>query len=203
MLSTRTIATSVVLAAISCVASFGLTQPVLAQTSVALVDVGKVFKSHPIFGQQLQSLKAEAEQFKAQTEALQRQLQQEAQGLKGLDPSSADFKSEETRLAQKAAAKEVEQRGVMRELMKREAQLHFDTYNEVKSVITDYCSKNGIQLVMRFNSVPMDENEPSVIMQKVNGTVIFHTNQKDITNDIVTQIVQLKAASRDVGINRR
>lgn len=203
MLLTRTIATSVVLAAISWVAGFGLTQPVSAQTNVALVDIGKVLTSHPVFGGQLQQLKAEAEQFKAETEQLQRQLQQEALGLKGLDPSSNDFKSEESRLAQKAAATEVQQRGVMRELVKREAQLHFDTYNEVKAVIADYCSRNGVQLVLRFNSKQMNENEPAVIMQKVNGNVVFHTNQKDITNDIVTQIVQLKAASRDIGINRR
>lgn len=203
MLSKRTIATSVVLAGIACLVSLGLTQPVLAQTSVALVDVGKVFKSHPVFGQQLQDLKAEAERFKAQTQQLQKELQIEAQGLQGLEPSSAEFKAEESRLAQKSAAKEVEQRGVMRELMKREARLHFDTYNEVKNVIANYCEKAGIRMVLRYNSVAMNESDPAVIMQKVNGSVVFHTNQKDITNDIVTQIVQLKAASRDTGTNRR
>ena len=203
MLSKRTIATSVVLAGIACVVSLGLTQPVLAQTSVALVDIGKVFKSHPVFGQQLQALKAEAEQFKAQTQQLQRSLQVEAQGLQGLDPSSAEFKAEESRLAQKSAAKEVEQRGVMRELMKREARLHFDTYTEVKNVIASYCEKTGIRMVLRYNSLSMDEADPAVIMQKVNGSIVFHTNQKDITNDIVTQIVQLKAASRDTGVDRR
>ena len=203
MLSKRTIATSVVLAATACVVALGVTQPVLAQTSVALIDIGKVFKSHPVFGQQLQSLKTEAEQFKAETQQLQRDLQVEAQGLQGLEPSSAEFKAEETRLAQKSAAKEVEQRGVMRELMKREARLHFDTYNEVKKVIASHCERAGIRMVLRYNSVAMDEDDPSVIMQKVNGSVVFHTNQKDITQDIVTQIVQLKAASRDTGVNRR
>ena len=151
VLSKRTIATSVVLAATICVVALGVTQPVLAQTNVALVDIGRVFKSHPIFGQQLQALKTEAEQFKAQTEQLQRELQVEAQGLQGLEPSSSEFKAEESRLAQKSAAKEVEQRGVMRELMKREARLHFDTYNEVKNVIANYCERAGIKMVLRYN----------------------------------------------------
>ena len=203
MLSKRTIATSVVLAATACAVALGFTQPVLAQTNVALVDIGKVFKSHPVFGQQLQALKTEAEQFKAETQQLQRDLQVEAQGLQGLEPSSAEFKAEETRLAQKSAAKEVEQRGLMRELMKREARLHFDTYNEVKKVIASHCERTGIRMVLRYNSVEMDEDEPAVIMQKVNGSVVFHTNQKDITQDIVTQIVQSKAASRDTGANIR
>lgn len=203
MLSKRTIATSVVLAATACVVALGFTQPVLAQTSVGLIDIGKVFKSHPVFGQQLIDLKTEAEQFKAETQQLQQQLQVEAQGLRGLEPSSAEFKAEESRLAQKSAAKEVEQRGVMRELMKREARLHFDTYNEVKQVIANHCEKSGIRMVLRYNSVAMDESDPAVIMQKVNGSVVFHTNQRDITQDIVTQLAQLKAASLDAGTNRR
>jgi len=203
VLSMQTIATSVVLAATVCVVALGFTQPVLAQTSVALIDVGRVFKSHPVFGQQLQDLKAEAEQFKAETQQLQRELQVEAQGLQGLEPSSAEFKAEETRLAQKSAAKEVQQRGVMREMMKREARLHFDTYNEVKQVIANHCEKAGIRMVLRYNSVEMNEEDPAVIMQKVNGSVVFHTNQKDITQEIVRQIAQLKAASRDTGVNRR
>ncbi len=203
MLSKRTIATSVVLAATACVVAVGLAKPALAQTSVALIDIGKVFKSHPVFGQQLQALKTEAEQFKAETQQLQQALQIEAQGLQGLEPSSAEFKAEETRLAQKSAAKEVEQRGVMRELMKREARLHFDTYNEVKQVIANHCEKAGVRMVLRYNSAAMDESDPAVIMQKVNGSVVFHTNQKDITQDVVTQIVQLKAASLDAGNNRR
>ena len=162
MLFKRTIATSVVLAGIVCAIGLGLTQPVLAQTSVALVDVGRVFKSHPVFTQQLQSLKQEAEQFKAETQQLQQALQQEARGLADLDPSSDDFKAEESRLAQKSAAKEVEQRGVMRELMKREAKLHFDTYTEIKNVIASYCEQTGVRMVLRYNSVEMDETDPAV-----------------------------------------
>ena len=34
-----------------------------AQSNVAIVDVGKVFKSHPTFPQKLEQLKGEAEQF--------------------------------------------------------------------------------------------------------------------------------------------
>jgi Skp family chaperone for outer membrane proteins len=185
------------------VASFGLTQSAAAQGSIALVDVGKVLKNHPVFDQQLQSLRAEAEQFKAQTQAIQQQLQQEAQSLRGLDPASDQFKSEESRLAQKSAAKEVEQRNAMRELVKREARLHYDTYQEVQGVIADYCSRKGIPMAMRFNSIEMDKNKPAVIMQKVNGAVVFHNRQWDITNDIMTQIVQMKAASRDIDNNRR
>ena len=183
--------------------SFGLTSSAHAQTNVALVDVGMIFKSHPVFGQQLEQLRSEAEQFKAQTQQLQQSLIKEAQGLSQYEPTSPEFKAEETRLAQKSAATEVEQRNRMRDLMKKEAKLHFDTYNEIKAVISEYAIKQGIRMVMRYNSQPLDPNVPASIMQKVNGSIVFHTNQKDITEEIVGQIARTQAASRATEINHR
>lgn len=181
----------------------GLSTSAIAQTNVALVDVGKIFKSHPVFGQQLEALRQEAEQFKVETRQMQQALMQEASVLKNYEQDSAEFKAEESRLAQKSAAREVQQRSVMRDLMKKEAQLHFDTYNEIKQVIADYAQQSGIRMVMRYNSMPLDPSVPASIMQKVNGSIVFHTNQKDITDEILSQIVRMKAASRGGDVNRR
>ena len=189
--------------ALTCVATLLAPTAAQAQTNVALVDIGMIFKSHPVFGQQLEGLRKEAEQFKAQTQQMQQALMQEAQGLKEYEPTSPEFKAEETRLAQKSAAKEVEQRNKMRDLMKKEAQLHFDTYNEIKVIIADYAQKQGVRMVMRYNSQPIDPAVPASIMQKVNGSIVFHTNQKDITQEIVGQIARTYAASRDGTANRR
>lgn len=181
----------------------GLSTSAIAQTNVALVDVGKIFKSHPVFGQQLEALRQEAEQFKVETRQMQQALMKEASVLKNYEQDSAEFKAEESRLAQKSAAREVQQRSVMRDLMKKEAQLHFDTYNEIKQVIADYAQQSGIRMVMRYNSMPLDPSVPASIMQKVNGSIVFHTNQKDITDEILSQIVRMKAASRGGDVNRR
>jgi len=176
---------------------------VQAQTNVALVDIGKIFKSHPVFGQQLEGLRQDAEQFKAQTQQLKQALVQEAQGLQEYEPTSPEYKAEETRLAQKSAAKEVEQRNKMRDLMKMEAQLHFDTYNEIKAMIAEYAQKQGVRMVMRYNSQEIDPAVPASIMQKVNSSIVFHTNQKDITQEIVGQIARVYAANRGSETNRR
>lgn len=181
----------------------GLSTSAIAQTNVALVDVGKIFKSHPVFGQQLEALRQEAEQFKVETRQMQQALMKEASVLKNYEQDSAEFKAEESRLAQKSAAREVQQRSVMRDLMKKEAQLHFDTYNEIKQVIADYAQQSGIRMVMRYNSMPLDPSVPASIMQKVNGSIVFHTNQKDITDEILSQVVRMKAASRGGDVNRR
>jgi len=74
--------TTAAILALACVTSLLAPTAAQAQTNVALVDIGKIFKSHPVFGQQLEGLRQEAEQFKAQTQQMQQALQQEALGLR-------------------------------------------------------------------------------------------------------------------------
>ena len=195
--------TAATIVALACVTSLLAPAAAQAQTSVALVDIGKIFKSHPVFGQQLEGLRQQAEQFKAQTKQMQQALQQEALGLREYEPTSPEFKAEETRLAQKSAAMEVEQRNKMRDLMKLEAQLHFDTYNEIKTMIAEYAQRQGVRMVMRYNSQEIDVSVPASIMQKVNSSIVFHTNQNDITQDIVGQIARTYSANSGSEMNRR
>ncbi len=161
-----------------------------AQTNVALCDVGLIFKNHPEFTQKLAALKQEADQFKVTANQVQQQLAQKAEILKQYEPGSAEFNQAETKLAQESAAIEIEQRDTMRKLMQNEAELHYETYVQVTQFIGDYCQENGIQLVLRYNSESTEPNNPQSIMQKVNGSVIYYQNRKDITPIIIQRIVQ-------------
>ncbi len=175
-----------------------------AQTKVGLVDIGAVFKSHSVFTAQLEQLRQEAERFKASSVQLQQSLIQKAEGIKQYTPGSAEFKQAETALAQESAAMEVEQRDKMRKLMQQEAQLHFRTYSEVNELIGSYCDQQGIQLVLRFNGEPMNPKNPGSIMQRVNGSIIYHDQERDITPQIIAQLAQLKGtANSSNGAQRR
>jgi Skp family chaperone for outer membrane proteins len=90
---------------------------------------------------------------------------------------------------------EVEQRDKMRTLMQQEAQLHFKTYSEVNELIGRYCDQQGIQLVLRFNGEPMNPKNPASIMQRVNGSIIYHDQQRDITPQVIAQLAQLKGTA--------
>lgn len=169
--------------------------PITAQTKVAIVDVGAIFKSHAVFEQKLAALKTEAEQFKSLSLQQQQQLMQKAEVLKQYQPGSQEFKNLETKLAQESAAMEVEQRDKMRSLMQQEAQLHFQTYSEVNSLIATYCESKGIQLVLRFSNQEMDPKNPNSVMQRVNGSVVYHNQQNDITPQIVARITQINGTA--------
>ncbi len=169
-----------------------------AQTRVAIVDIGAVFKSHAEFTQRLDALRAEAEQFKSASQSQQQQLMQKAEVLKQYSPGSLEFKQAESSLAQESAALEVEQRDAMRKLMQTEAKLHFDTYAQVNQLIADYCDQQGIQLVLRFNGDPMDPKNINTIMQRVNGSIVFYEPDRNITTQIIGTLPQ-STRSADLG----
>ena len=160
-----------------------------AQTKVAIVDVGTIFKQHPSFAGQLETLKAQADGFKAEAMKAQQSLAQSAQALQELKPDSVDFKTKQTELAKSAAALQVDQNGLMQKLMEREAMLHFETYQQVNALISQYCDDRGIQLVLRYNNQKMDLAQPGSVMARVNSSVIYHDPNNDITKAIIGQLV--------------
>lgn len=166
-----------------------------AQTNVALVDIGLVFKSHPNFSKDLEQLKLQADQFKEETRQLQQRLVQEAEALKQYQPGSEEFRQLEMELARKSAALEVQQQSKLRELMKSEAQLHYQTYMQIKNAVASYCQQRGVKLVLRHDSTPMQEDKPGTIMQKVNGKIVFHKPTSDITEEVLSMVAQRAAAT--------
>jgi len=167
-----------------------------AQTKVAVVDIGQVFKSHPSFSQQLESLKAEADNFKVETQQLQSKLMEQAGVLKNYQPDSAEFRQAETELAKESAALEVEQRNKLRLLMEREAKLHYDTYIQIQRAVATFSEQRAIQLVIRHDATPMDPKQPGTIMQKVNSKIVFHRPNNEITQQIVAMVAQSDNAQR-------
>ena len=171
-----------------------------AQTKVAIVDVGTIFKQHPSFARQLEGLKTQADAFKAEAMQAQQALATSAQALQDLKPDSDDFRTKQTELAKSAAALQVQQNGLMQKLMEKEAMLHFDTYEQVNALISAYCDERGIQLVLRYNNQEMDLAQPGSVMQKVNSSVVYHDPNNDITGEIIKQLVTI---ANNGGLERR
>lgn len=185
MNSTRRIALSIALTAMFSLAAVATAE---AQTKVAIVDIGLVFKSHPQFKQQLESLKQQADQFKSSSIQAQQDLVQQAEALRNYNPGSPQYNSLEAKLAQQSAAMELDQKNRMRELMELEAKLHYDTYQEINTAVAAYCQDNDIRLVLRFNGETMDPRQPATVMQRVNSSVVYHLPQTDITRFVVSKL---------------
>lgn len=169
-------------------------------TYVAIVDLRAVFDSHPQFTGQLQGLKQEAEALQSQ---VMRQKQELARGMESASltfkPGTTEFSEQEKQYSVQMAQLEADARSRMRDLMMRESKLHFQVLREVNKAVSDYCVEKGIRIVLRFNRASqVDANNPESVMEWVNGTVVYHRPERDIT-DIVIQRMGGRVAAQPNG----
>lgn len=161
--------------------------PVQANQRIALVDVAKVFKAHSRFNASLEQMKKDAEMFQAMMRTEQEKLAAEAEVLKQIDPKSPEFKAKETEISKKLAELQVTQSQKGREISEKEARLYFDTYVEVTQQIGNFADRNGIGLVLRFNSEPIDSSNRQSVIEGVNREIVYQAG-RDITNQVIATI---------------
>lgn len=173
-----TLATTLMLGASTCMAQ--------GQAGiVAILDVAKVFKDNPTFAAQMDAIKKEADGLKDQITAEQEQIKVRAQGLAGLEIGSPDRNKLEAELELAQTNLRTRARQAEAELLNREARVYYNTYVQMQSVVEALASSNGISLVLRFDSEPIDASNRNEVIKGVNRAVVFH-RKLDLTA-MVTQ----------------
>ena len=167
---------------------FVLSMSCTLHAQVCVVDVAKVFESHPQFNAELETLKQQAEAYKLELQQSGEQLRAESEQLQNFEVGSPEYNALETKLATKSANLDVQRRNKTREFVQKEAKLHFDTYVQVTKAINDYCEQNGYRVALRFNNFEVDASNPQSIMQRVNEYVVFHQPRVDITQVIISSV---------------
>ena len=172
---------------------------------VCVVDVAKIFESHPQFNASLENLKQQAEEYKLSLQTRGEALRAESEQLNNFEVGSPEYNQLETKLAQASANLEVERRNKTREFVKLEAKLHFDTYQQVTGAINSYCEEKGYRAALRFSNLDVDPSNPQSIMQRVNEYVVFHQPRIDITQAIITAVggSAAKTGNLNPGTNQR
>lgn len=172
---------------VSSVAAAPPIPPVTLEQRVAVVDVARVFKAHRRFNQELEMLKQDAETFQLSMRTSQEQLQQRVDAARAQDPNSAAFRAAEAELTTQLAQLQVTQRQKGRELAEKEARLYFEVYLQVTNAIATHADNNGINLVLRYNSDPIDPADPKSILEGVNREVMFQQG-RDVTDEIIAMV---------------
>lgn len=178
---------SVAILLVGSLATFANAAPPVLEQRVAVVDVARVFKNHRRFNQELELLKKDAEDFQTQMRGVQEQLQQRVDAARAQDPNSAAFRAAEAELTAELARLQVTQRQKGRELAEKEARLYFEIYVQVTSAIANHADNNGVNLVLRYNSEPIDPADPKSIIEGVNREVMFQRGH-DITDQIIAMV---------------
>lgn len=162
-------------------------------SAIALLDVNKIFEQHPRFKQMMDQMKADVERaetaVKAERQAIQK-LMESLDSKKG----SAEYKRLEEEVTTRQGNLAVQIQLQKKEFLQREAKIYHNIYKEIQDEVADYCAANGIEMVLRFNSDPVDPDSPQSVLQKINQPVVMYRNDRDITL-VILDILKKRMAS--------
>ncbi len=151
---------------------------------VAILDVAAVFQKNLEFNTQMQEIKNAANDLKKQITAQQQAIQQRAVEINAME-SGPDRFEQEAALEQQQAQLKTQARQAETNLLNREAQIYYVTYQKLQSVVKAVADANDIDLVLRFDSSPVNGNVRPEVIKAVNRSVVYN-DHLDLTA-IVTQ----------------
>ncbi|MFO7905728.1 MAG: OmpH family outer membrane protein [Planctomycetota bacterium] len=159
-------------------------QPRPSGTSVAVIDLGEVFKSHPRLASEIEDIKSELNSFQTMIRQEQQKGQSLSEELKTLKPGTQGYTVKEKELANLETDLNVMVRQRKREMLEKEAQIRYRAYQEIQQHVARFCQKYGIQLVIRFDRNPIDSSNAQQVLAGLNRPIIYQ-NSLDITDHII------------------
>lgn len=151
---------------------------------VAILDVAAVFQKNLEFNTQMAEIKDSANELKKQITEQQKAIQLKAQKISAMDSGPSRFE-QEAALEQQQTLLKTQARQAETNLLNREAQIYYVTYQKLQSVVAAVANANGIALVLRFDNSPINGNVRPEVIKAVNRSVVYN-DQLDLTN-LVTQ----------------
>jgi Skp family chaperone for outer membrane proteins len=168
---------------------------------VAVLDVAKVFKDNQEFTSKMEAIKAEADTLKAQITKQQEAIKSRAQGLAQYEVGTPERNNLEAQLEQDQAALRTKARQAETTLLNREAQIYFDTYKKMQTIIESLAGQHGISLVLRFDSEQIDPTNRAEVIKGVNRAVVYH-RRLDLTT-MVSGAMGPRTAQATAGIQNK
>ncbi len=161
---------------------------------VAVLDVAKVFKENRAFDSKMQSIKSTADQLKAQIQQKQEAIKQEALGLNEFEVGSPERNQMEAALEQKQAGLRTQARQAEMDLLSKEANVYYETYQQMQTVLKSLSAQHGISLVLRFDSQEVDPTNRGEVIKGVNRAIVYQ-EKLDLTSMVINQMSSATANS--------
>jgi len=162
-------------------------QPVVAGTSVAVIDIAFIFKNHVRFNAQMNDMKRDIEAFDAAMRDETTKVNKKQEIMQGYNPASKEFKAADEELAHLKSDFQIKVAAKRREFLELEAKVYYNIYREVEDAVTQFALQNRIQLVLRYTSDEMKADDRASVLQGVNKPVVFQ-DRLDITQHILNKL---------------
>ena len=156
-------------------------------TSVAVIDVGYIFRNLERFKQAREDINADATKFTEEVRDRRAALAQQAEQLKSTPAGTAQYSQMEEQLANADTQLRLDMGRKQKERVEKEAKIYFNAYKEIEEQVRRFSDRFQIDLVVRFNSEDMDISKPETVLQGINRFVVFQRSL-NITNHILDEL---------------
>ncbi len=171
-------------------------------TLVAVVNLTKVFESHPTLKTQLESVQQQLKGVERDFDTKQKELSNRGKALSDLSPTSDEYKRLESELVRQVADLQVQARQAKKDFLQREALQYYSVYNEITAAVHEVAQRHNIGLVLRFDDATIDPSSPQSVAQGMSRSVVVQRNL-DITHLVVNQLQLAAARNTPNGASRR
>ncbi len=143
---------------------------------IAVIDISHIFKNHAGFKQAMDGMKKEVEAFEAELRKRGKEIEGLREQMRNFKKGSPEYKGIEEKMAKRAADGQAQTQLKRRDFLEREAKIYYDIYMEIGAVVAQFSQRNGISLVVRFNSAPIEGTDRNSVLEGVNRAVVFQQN---------------------------
>ena len=143
---------------------------------IAVIDISHIFKNHAGFKQAMDGMKKEVEAFEAELRKRGKEIEGLREQMRNFKSGSPEYKGIEEKMAKRAADGQAQTQLKRRDFLEREAKIYYDIYMEIGAAVAQFSQRNGISLVVRFNSAPIEGTDRNSVLEGVNRAVVFQQN---------------------------
>ncbi|MEQ8790908.1 MAG: OmpH family outer membrane protein [Pirellulaceae bacterium] len=154
--------------------------------AVALVDIVKVFENHPRFRQQMDAIRDEIQSFERELGQSKENIDRKNQQLTSA-ASEVERRQIEADLTRQVTDVQLKAQRKKSDILERESQIYYQTYNEVVTEVRRLADAYGINLVLRYDSAEMVAHDRDSVLKGVTRPIVIQRNL-DLTGEVIRRL---------------
>jgi Skp family chaperone for outer membrane proteins len=158
-----------------------------ASFGIAVIDVGRVFRDHGRFQEQLKSLQGELQAAQQTLAVRQVEIENTQRKLQKLRPGTPQHEQTQLLLARLQTELKLYGQRLQQDFAQREAILYAELYGHISSAVEQYAQQHQIRLVLRSNEITIDPQNRNSVLGAVNRDVVYQQGL-DITDAILQEL---------------
>lgn len=168
-----------------------------AGLSIALIDMGYVFKNSALFNTRRRELQEELARFTRQDQKRAEHIKALQKSVKSAEAGSEERQSLNLELIKRTADYQALQVTKKQDFAKREAEIFKSIYLDVQSLVETFAREQDISLVIRFDRGEVSEIEDAAeSLKRMNRQIVYYDPALDISEEILERLNRLHATKQ-------